>query len=56
MTNEELIEYVAWANDEIAQVLRAALQPVVDSFCRSAWPVEHGHGRMMRKKIRRCYR
>ena len=32
MTNEELIEYVTWANDEIAQVLRAALQPVVDSF------------------------
>jgi len=56
LITQELIDYIAHSEDEIARVLREALQPVVDIFTRSTWPVDHGHGRMMRKKIKRCYR
>jgi hypothetical protein len=53
---QELIDYVAHANDDIARVLRAALQPAVDIFIRAMWPPAPDHRHIMRKKIRRRYR
>ena len=53
MMTHELIEYVAHANDDIARVLREALQPAVDIFTRVMWPPVQDHRHIMRKKVRR---
>ena len=60
MMRQELIDYIAQSHDDIARLVREAMQPIVDAFANAGalWPVEMPHERrhIMRSKIRRCYR
>jgi len=60
MDNQELIDWIAHSTDALADQIRIAFQPIVDTFVQFAadWNNEPLHERrhIMRRKVRRLLR